>query len=596
MSNLFHKIKRGLNLEPQATAPAGLQDGDVYHDAVQGLMVRTAGSTLPAGSTYAADGTSMTLTGNVFSVANLGITNAKIATAAAIAMTKLAALTANRAVITDGSGFLTASTVTTTELAYLSGTTGAIQTQLNGKQASNADLTAIAAVVGTGYLQKTAPGVWSLGTPGGGATPGVRMVTIGSTNSDYTTLNLARTAMGFNACIFKLSPETHTLTADVSLNLGQTIQGTGGGTVIDVGNFKITTPTAAAGLGTRYDSTTFAALATGAGTISVTAGSTAATTSIDISATLGNQGWFLINGQRFRVQSVTGTAVTLARPYRGTTDAAADLWIQNYYSEGNQDSYAAINDCVIRTAASGSRAPVEIIGMFFKMNNVRIKCSSMGGFGLVHIHNAAYVELNNVHCYAYSNFASDFSAIGGAAFRMEDCRNVIMTRCSMENMARILVCNNAQTVVNRYCALDFSICENIFNFTGSTQSGLLWDSTLNIDQITGGRGGDYFMNFNGVPGVFRFNQISIGNIFLPGQLLVFSGSAGGGNVGNIYSFGKVQAAVIRMDSSADTGAGRRNTVLSGDIAGSIEADGSILGTVSYTSLSGTPFRNSGGVR
>jgi hypothetical protein len=40
-------------------------------------------------------------------------------------------LTANRAVATDGSGALTASTVTATELGYLSGVTSSIQTQLS---------------------------------------------------------------------------------------------------------------------------------------------------------------------------------------------------------------------------------------------------------------------------------------------------------------------------------------------------------------------------------------------------------------------------------------------------------------------------------
>lgn len=43
----------------------------------------------------------------------------------------LPALTANRAVATNGSGALTASTVTDTELGYLSGVTSSIQTQLN---------------------------------------------------------------------------------------------------------------------------------------------------------------------------------------------------------------------------------------------------------------------------------------------------------------------------------------------------------------------------------------------------------------------------------------------------------------------------------
>lgn len=61
------------------------------------------------------------------------IVNADVAAGAAIALSKLAALTANRALQSDGSGFVSASAVTATELGYLSGVTSAIQTQLSHK-------------------------------------------------------------------------------------------------------------------------------------------------------------------------------------------------------------------------------------------------------------------------------------------------------------------------------------------------------------------------------------------------------------------------------------------------------------------------------
>jgi hypothetical protein len=85
----------------------------------------------------------------------LGITNAKVNDAAAIALSKLAALTASRLAITDGSGFLSAADVATypslAELAFLKGVTSAIQTQLGTKTTSgaivNADINAAAAIV-----------------------------------------------------------------------------------------------------------------------------------------------------------------------------------------------------------------------------------------------------------------------------------------------------------------------------------------------------------------------------------------------------------------------------------------------------------------
>jgi hypothetical protein len=54
--------------------------------------------------------------------------------AAGTTVDDLAAITANRAVISDANGLPTHSTVTNTELAYLSGVTSAIQTQINSKQ------------------------------------------------------------------------------------------------------------------------------------------------------------------------------------------------------------------------------------------------------------------------------------------------------------------------------------------------------------------------------------------------------------------------------------------------------------------------------
>jgi hypothetical protein len=65
--------------------------------------------------------------------------------------------TINRAVITDGAtGALTVSTVTNAELDYLSGVTSAVQTQLNGKVATDATLTSLAAYNTNGLLVQTA--------------------------------------------------------------------------------------------------------------------------------------------------------------------------------------------------------------------------------------------------------------------------------------------------------------------------------------------------------------------------------------------------------------------------------------------------------
>src|SRR5574343_136998 len=46
-------------------------------------------------------------------------------------------LTANRALVSDSSGKVTVSSVTSTELGYVSGVTSSIQTQLNGKASTS---------------------------------------------------------------------------------------------------------------------------------------------------------------------------------------------------------------------------------------------------------------------------------------------------------------------------------------------------------------------------------------------------------------------------------------------------------------------------
>ncbi len=89
-------------------------------------------------------------------VKNLAITDAKISTSAAITLSKLAAVTASRALASDSSGVISATSVTSTELGYVSGVTSALQTQLNNKQPLDSTLTALAAYNTNGLLTQTA--------------------------------------------------------------------------------------------------------------------------------------------------------------------------------------------------------------------------------------------------------------------------------------------------------------------------------------------------------------------------------------------------------------------------------------------------------
>lgn len=101
------------------------------------------------------NGAGLDLTGNVFSIATGGIVNSMVNASAAIDFSKMAtlgtnqwvysdasgviadvALTASRAVVTDGSGLPSVSATTATEIGYVSGATSNIQAQINAISAS----------------------------------------------------------------------------------------------------------------------------------------------------------------------------------------------------------------------------------------------------------------------------------------------------------------------------------------------------------------------------------------------------------------------------------------------------------------------------
>ena len=71
------------------------------------------------------------------------IVNADINSSAAINFSKMENLTTARALVSDGNGDVSVSAVTSTEVGYLDGVSSSIQTQLDAKGASNANLTAI---------------------------------------------------------------------------------------------------------------------------------------------------------------------------------------------------------------------------------------------------------------------------------------------------------------------------------------------------------------------------------------------------------------------------------------------------------------------
>lgn len=79
-------------------------------------------------------------------------------------MSENAAITANQAVASDTNGQLVASATTATELGYVNGVTSALQTQIDGKQPLDSDLTALAGNTTNGLWARTGTGTGSART------------------------------------------------------------------------------------------------------------------------------------------------------------------------------------------------------------------------------------------------------------------------------------------------------------------------------------------------------------------------------------------------------------------------------------------------
>jgi hypothetical protein len=164
VSNIL-KHNGAIRLAQLAADPAGAENGVIYYNTVSNVVrqyvnggfqdvpdqaLTLVGLALNDGHIIIGDGSNLSVSvdsasvGDIDADSSAGLTiksnvivNADINSAAAIALSKLATLTASRALQSDGSGVISASSVTSSELAFVSGVTSAIQTQLGNKISSS---------------------------------------------------------------------------------------------------------------------------------------------------------------------------------------------------------------------------------------------------------------------------------------------------------------------------------------------------------------------------------------------------------------------------------------------------------------------------
>ena len=137
-----------LDIDGGTDIGAALADADliIVDDGAGGTNRKAALSRV---ATYVQSGISgdITISSGTAAIGSGVIVNADINSSAAIAFSKMADLTASRALVSDGNGDVSVSAVTSTEIGYLDGVSSAIQTQLDTK-ATNAFAIAQAVALG----------------------------------------------------------------------------------------------------------------------------------------------------------------------------------------------------------------------------------------------------------------------------------------------------------------------------------------------------------------------------------------------------------------------------------------------------------------
>ena len=331
-------------------------------------FVKTSGGTGALSidtNTYLTGNQTITLSGDITGSGTTGITtaiaagvivNADVNASAGITLSKLAALTASRALVSDGSGVISVSSVTSTELGYLSGVTSAIQTQINGKQATGNYITAL-----TGDVTASGPGSVSatiandavtyakmqnvsaasklLGRGSAGGSGDVEEITLGSGLSmsgttlsatggggsgEYTAFNVAQTAHGLAVGDVVRSSGTAGQFTKAQANSAANAEVVGIVTAVaDANNFTVTTegyittgvPTATAG-------TVFFLSPTTAGALTSTEPSTAGQVSMPLLIVITSATTAFFTVKRGLVVATAGTGDVVG-PGSATDNAVA---------------------------------------------------------------------------------------------------------------------------------------------------------------------------------------------------------------------------------------------------------------------------------
>ena len=445
--------------------------------SVDGAALDALG-TLADGKIYVGNGsnvaTEVTPSGDV-TMSNTGVTaieagvivNADINASAAIAQSKMAAHTASRALVSDGSGFAAPATTTATEIGYVNGVTSAIQTQINTKAPS-----ASPTFTGTVTTPVTASRALVTGASSELAASATTATELGYVNGVTSAIQTQINTKAPSASPTFTGTVTTPVTASRAVVTGASNElAASATTATEIGYVNGVTSAIQTQINTKAPSAspTF----TGTVTTPVTASRalvTGASSELAVSATTATELGY-VNGVTSAIQTQINTKAPSASPtFTGTVTTpvtASRALVTGASSELAVSATTATELGYVNGATSNIQAQIDVLsggaslGYFLEASNLSIACSVAG--------NALTIALKN-------GAGSDCSAGSAARIAYRSTTNATGTYTLVSTTGALSTVISSGSTAGHTNADEGLIYVGVINNAGANE--LCWSSTL----------------------------------------------------------------------------------------------------------------------
>lgn len=461
---------------------------------------------------------------------------------------------------------------------------GTAATSTNNRMIRPADLSntiIVGSCTGSGQTTFT-----TIGSATVAAKPTYRIVVDAAGGGDYTSIRSAISALSGAAGSIFIRNGTYTETDVIDIYDGISITGESKSGVIitsSSGNavFQVLNRSTVSRWSRLTSSTATWDSAAGDGTISVTKGSTTATTSTT-TITGSESGFILIDGTVYEVASTTApSTITLSTQYAGTTTSGLPYQLRS----GSYKQAISLQNFTITVPATNRNAIHCESSCGLTVRDINIQTQNTNSNG------AALYLVNSWNC-LFENIqiidtGSDTTFQGHGAWLYSNT-SCVLKQIQTHRTSRGASLGAQLTAYPNYrCDFHFSEIMNPNNSGVTAFQYALWKCKVTIDKgLNDGQNGFWGTN----PGGCSFCDIYVGEVTQPG----------GGTVlnlgqtdcrGNRLRVGLIPGIVSIVSNDTSNGAYRQ--IISEGIVGTLLATDSLVGNVLYSSISGTPIKNNG---